>query len=152
MRTLAIISIAALALVACGGSSDDDDTTDTPQSTESAPTATTAAQPTATPAATQAPAGTPQTGVEITLVYAMGGPPGGNAYVEATVTPGATCDLDYETPAGTESEAEGLEDRTADADGHIRWDWSISPGTEPGSGEVTVTCGDASQTVSITIG
>ena len=80
------------------------------------------------------PAGTLQTGVAITLVTAHGGPPGGDAYVEAKVTPGAISDLDYFTPSGTESEAEGLDEKTADASGDIRWDWSIGPSTDPGEG------------------
>ena len=131
---------------------DEPDATEAPGATQSVAPATNQPAPTRTTESPTAPASTPQAGGAITLVTAHGGPPGGDAYVEAKVTPGTVCDLDYETPSGTESEAEGLDEKTADANGDIRWDWSISPGTDPGEGEVTVTCGDVSESVSITIG
>ena len=147
-----IILFAALLVAACSSSSDATPTAGAPQSTETSAPATTA-QPDATDTDRPATAATtPQTGIEITLVYAMGAPPGGDAYVEAKVTPGAVCDLDYTTPSGTASEAEGLDEKTADANGDLRWDWRISPGTDPGRGDILVTCGDASKSVNITIG
>lgn len=161
MRIAIVAIVTSLFLSACGGGDDTGTNQTSATSTPALATATprpavqvtsTSSGVTATTTQPTAPAGTPQTGVEIILVAAYGAPPGGDAYVEARVTPGATCDLDYRTPSGTNSEAEGLDTKTADANGDLRWDWRISPSTEPGRGEVTVTCGDAEQTVGITIG
>lgn len=155
MRVVVIVA-AAFALAACGSTSGPDAgaATPTPPSPQQ-PTATlpspteTMSSPTETVAS---PTGTMQTGVQIISIAAIGAEPGGVAQAEANVTPGAVCDLDYRTPAGTESEAEGLSEQTAGADGKLRWEWRISPNTETGSAEVTLTCGDASETLVITIG
>jgi len=123
-----------------------------PTATERAATATNAPAATNTAPAATAPAVSTQTGIVITLVAAYGASPGGVASVEAKVTPNAVCTLAYSTPSGTASEAEGLGQATADADGDVRWEWNISASTKTGSGQVVVTCGDASQTSNITIG
>lgn len=146
MRVLAVISI-VFAVVACGGSSGDSPTA-TPTPTKPAATATVAIAPTATH-----PTGTPATGAQIVLVQTNAPPIPGTATVDATVIPPSIdCTLSYTTPSGTDSDAEGLGTKTVDASGTVHWEWMIGPNTDPGSGHVTVTCGDASQTVSITIG
>lgn len=144
MRYLFVL--ATLLVIACGGSGDDAESLTTPTSANSAASAT-------APNAPPAPAGTPQTGVEITSVYAMGAPAGGTAFVEVQVTPGAVCTLVYVDPDGDTSDAAGLGQATADANGDVRWEWQIADDAVYASrGELTVTCGDAVENIGLTIG
>jgi hypothetical protein len=79
--------------------------------------------------------------VELSAV--SGATPGGPASVVARTSPGATCAIDYTTPAGSASRAIGLASRQADADGQVAWTWRIGPSTRPGTGQVTVICDGA---------
>ena len=91
-----------------------------------------------------------QTGV--TFVSVVGGPPGGTASVTVQTSPGAQCSITYVTPAGTVSQAQGLEQKTADASGQVSWQWKIGSNTRPGTGTVTVTCNGVQASTSIQIG
>lgn len=103
-------------------------------------------QPTATPE----PAPVQTGGVEFITV--RGAAPWGTAFVEVLTAPGATCSIGYVTPAGTQSQAQGLVVRTADGSGYVSWSWSIGSRTRPGTGSVTVTCDGVSARSSIVIG
>ncbi|MFN8533822.1 MAG: thermonuclease family protein [Dehalococcoidia bacterium] len=88
----------------------------------------------------------------LVFVEVAGGPPGSRASVTVQTTPGAICDLDYTTPAGTRSQASGLGAKAADGAGLARWQWNIGPSTRPGTGSVVVTCGALSASAPIEIG
>jgi len=79
----------------------------------------------------------PSTTVQLTVV---GAPPGGNASASVQTSPGASCSITYVTPSGAVSGAQGLEPKTADANGFASWTWKIGPSTKPGTGTVKVTC------------
>jgi hypothetical protein len=104
--------------------------------------------PSAPPPPDNAPA--PSAG-GVTFVSVTGGPPGGVAGVSVQTSAGASCAISYVTPAGTQSKAQGLTTQTAAPDGTVSWSWSIGPSTRPGVGTVTVTCGGASASATITI-
>lgn len=107
------------------------------------------------PAAAPPTAGLPSTGVGamgVTLTTVEGAAPGGRATVTAQTAAGAACTIRYTTPAGTVSEAQGLGPATADGDGRVRWTWTISAGTRPGTGDIAVTCAGQTANAPITIG
>jgi hypothetical protein len=88
---------------------------------------------------------------KITFLSVNGASPGGYASVTIQTNPGADCSIRYVTPHGTISQARGLENQSADADGKVSWNWKIGSKTEPGNGGVTVTCNGQSATADITI-
>jgi micrococcal nuclease len=89
---------------------------------------------------------------EVAITSVTGARPGGLATVVASTTPSASCSIAYTTPAGTNSTAQGLTSRAADADGTVAWTWSIGPSTQPGTGRVAVTCDGSTARSSIQIG
>jgi hypothetical protein len=172
-----LVLAAALLLAACGAEEDgatpdanDEPTATTPAATASndgfvatvtaaagldAPTSTVVSEPEPTASPADAPGAT-ETRAEpasesIIIVEVVGAPAGGEASLTVAVAPGTTCAIAYNTPSGTSSEAAGLSDATAGADGQITWRWSIGPATNPGEGRVTVTCGAEQVTTPITI-
>lgn len=64
---------------------------------------------------------------------------------------GSTCSIRYRTPAGTQSDADGLANKPAGQDGVATWAWTIGPSTRPGEGTVNVTCGSARGSAKFTI-
>lgn len=177
MRWFVLLLIAVL-LAACGAEEADEtpDANDDPTATTSEVTASTddfmatvtaAAEgldePTPTPAEQQEPTATPvdapgatETSAtpasgSIVIVEVVGALAGGEARLTVAVAPGTACSIAYSTPSGTVSEAEGLIDATAGADGQITWRWIIGPSTNPGEGSVTVTCAGERVTTPITI-
>lgn len=118
--------------------------------TKPAATATTAPEPTAT-TAPLAPTDTLATSNTVEFLEVNGAVAGSSASVVVQTQPGASCRLSYTTPAGTDSEAEGLGDATADDSGIVRWNWIIGTNTSPGEGTVRVRCGDASASNAISI-
>lgn len=88
----------------------------------------------------------------VTFTSVRGGRPGGTAAVSVQTAPFASCTIEYITPAGTRSVAQGLVPRTADAQGRASWSWVIGTATRPGTGTVTVTCNGVSARTGITIG
>jgi hypothetical protein len=106
--------------------------------------------PTAVPPPPPAAARPAEADVRFTSV--VGGPPGGTASVAVQTAPNASCSIKYITPRGTDSTAQGLIPKTADASGRVSWSWVIGTATQPGTGRVTVTCGGASATAPIQIG
>ena len=112
----------------------------------------TSTQPTAAPTAA-APTATPTT-VVTTGSLSVTSPVKRGLKATATIhgaAPGATCSIAYTTPAGTISSAAGLDPATAAADGTAIWTWTIGGSTNPGTGAVSVTCGDLHATASIVI-
>jgi micrococcal nuclease len=90
--------------------------------------------------------------VPVQFVSVQGGPPGGRASVTAQTRPSVICSIRYVTPAGTESQASGLGNKPAGANGGVSWSWNIGPSTRPETGKVTVTCGTTTATTDIIIG
>jgi hypothetical protein len=86
------------------------------------------------------------------LLVVRGARPGQIANVVIETSPGAACGIRYVTPAGAVGEAWGLMPRTADGQGRISWSWFVSVDTRPGTGSVTVTCGQRSVSASLAIG
>ena len=109
---------------------------------------------TSTPTATLTPMPTPTltpTLPWVTITDVVASAPGGLARVTAETLPGAFCSIAYVTPAGTTSEADGLEPQTASGDGNVSWSWTISANTRSGIGTVTVNCGGVTDSAPITI-
>lgn len=96
------------------------------------------------------PAPVPSTGVTFTSV--QGGPPGGTAYAAVQTAPNASCSINYYTPRGTDSTAQGLYDKTANSSGSVSWSWVIGTATVPGTGTVTVSCNGVAASARIQIG
>lgn len=111
-----------------------------------------------TPLPPTEPAGTaiePPGEQAVTFIVVTGGPPGGRASVTVQTAPDATCSIQYTTPAGTKSTAQGqgaTVSRATDQDGHASWSWDIGPSTRPGTATVTATCSTGTATTSISIG
>lgn len=136
-----LVTAAVVLLVACGNASDD--AQDAPERATATPTLSSA--PTA-PQATTAP----QTQIDFLMVE--GGAPGERASVTIRTDPvGVECRIRYQTPNGTDSDAAGLEPGTTRGSGTYSWEWTIGASTEPGTGSVTVFCGDDSATSDIEI-
>lgn len=76
---------------------------------------------------------------------------GSRATATAQAWPGASCSIEYITPAGRRSTAQGLEPKVAGPDGTVTWTWNIGPGTTPGTGSVTVTCDGVTTRASIVV-
>ena len=66
--------------------------------------------------------------------------------VSAEASPGMSCKLNYITPAGTISEANGLGHTIANANGVCSWTWIIGESKKKGSGRVIVTINGVSET------
>jgi hypothetical protein len=91
----------------------------------------------------------------VSFVSVSSGRPGGRASVTIQTTPGDTCWVQYVTPAGTKSTAQGqgaTVSRIADATGQASWSWLIGSSTRSGTGSVTATCTTGTVTTPITIG
>ena len=119
-----------------------------PPTPTAVPSTPTPVPPTPTPVP---PTPTPS-GPSVAFTAVTGASPGGNASVTVHTAPDASCSISYETPAGSESKAAGLVDKTADGAGNVSWSWRIGPGTKPGTGTVIVVCGSGSASSPITIG
>jgi LysM repeat protein len=76
---------------------------------------------------------------------------GGNASVTIETSPGVTCTLDYVTPHGTVSIAQGLGTKMADANGECSWIWKIGTNTLPGIGTLTITANGVTQSFDIVV-
>lgn len=80
------------------------------------------------------------------FISVTGAAPGGTASATVQTTPNAYCTIDYYTPIGTHSTAQGLEPKNADPQGVVTWSWRIGANTTPGDGQVIVTC-NGNQTI-----
>lgn len=80
------------------------------------------------------------------------GTAGHNAYasVSAHTSPGAACSITVEYSSGV-SNAQGLGDKKADANGNASWSWQIGRSTKAGTWPVTVTCAGASAQTAVTV-
>jgi hypothetical protein len=90
----------------------------------------------------------------VTFAAVAGAPPGGRASVTVETTPGATCSVQYVTPAGSKSTAAGQGanvSKTVGPDGQASWSWDIGPSTGSGSGSVTANCSTGTATTPIII-
>jgi len=109
---------------------------------------------TITPAPTATPNANGPTGQAVAFSSVVGGSPGGRASVVVQADPGATCSVQYVTPAGSKSTAQGQGADITKAlaqDGTATWNWDIGPSTKPGVGTVTATCTTGTATTPITI-
>jgi hypothetical protein len=91
----------------------------------------------------------------VSFVSVTGGRAGGRASVTIQTSPGDTCWIQYVTPLGTKSTAQGqgaAVSRVANADGQASWSWLIGTSTRSGTGSVTATCSTGSVSAPITIG
>ncbi len=112
-----------------------------------------AVAPTEEPSApTPEPTTPPTSDSGVTFTTVTGAAPGDDASATVQTTPGTECDLEYTTPSGTQSSARGLGRETADDSGVVTWTWKIGINTDPGTGTVFVTCGDAQAHADIQIG
>ena len=90
-----------------------------------------------------------ETPIEITSTNSFR--PGQTARVSAKTTPNIICSIAYTTPEGNDSRAQGLDEKRADSSGNVSWSWMIGTHTKPGTGTVTVTCGNNTVSTSIEI-
>ncbi len=87
----------------------------------------------------------------MTFTAARGGPNGGTGFASVHTAPNAKCGIAYTTPVGTNANAKGLGDKTADADGNVSWEWSLDTSL-PGKWTLTVDCNGATADESIPVG
>jgi hypothetical protein len=146
--------------------------TSTPEPTDTQPVPTTAVPPTAVPPTAVPPTAAPPTAAPPTTAPPTTAPTAqpaqsgsgfkllsmtdtvrvnGTARVTIETEPGTGCVLLYRTPAGTQSQAQGLGRITANKNGVCQWSWKIGPSTKPGVGQVTISAGDQTQNYPITI-
>ena len=71
--------------------------------------------------------------------------PGDQASIAVRTSSGAKCTISVLYESG-ESEAKGLDEKTADSSGDVTWAWSVGHNTNPQTALVTVTCESMSQT------
>ncbi len=141
LMAIAAGAIALPLMAACGGGASGPSAADRAQETvrafgqtAAAVTRTAFVPATPTPFPTVLPSG-------VVILSAKGAAPGKDATVDARTKPGATCAIIYVHPSGKISSSAGLVVKVADARGGISWTWHVSPSTEPGTGEIRVTCG-----------
>jgi hypothetical protein len=89
------------------------------------------------PSPTLSPAVTVLDGFEM-LSYSDSVSPGGTAFAKIQTKPAVACSIQYYTPAGTDSTAQGLAPQTSDAEGYCSWVWNIGSRTKPGKGRIVV--------------
>jgi hypothetical protein len=123
--------------------------------TKPAPTNTKLPTPTWTPAppsptSTQSPSPITESGFNI-LVLTSPIKAGEKATVQVQSVPGASCSLAYTTPSGSHSSAKGLGETIADSNGVCSWTWKISASTKTGTGKLTITINDVTQSLDIVI-
>lgn len=90
--------------------------------------------------------------VGISITNINGGNRGSKASLTAHTSPNIGCNLEYWTPSGTRSVAQGLGQQTSDANGNLAWSWTIGTNTNPGTGYVSVTCNGVTVNGRINIG
>lgn len=122
----------------------------TPTAAPIAPTATATEKPVVPTVVPQPPTAPPATGT-VSIISVTGGSLNSMAGVTAQTIPGTRCSITYTVPSGAVSEAGGLEPMTADDNGHVSWSWKIAPSTRPGEGRITVSCGGARASTTITV-
>jgi hypothetical protein len=91
-------------------------------------------------------------GATLSILSVSGAKPGGAASVSVQAAPNSSCTLAFIAPPGSATVGASVGPQTADATGHVTWTWNVAAGTASGSGAVTVKCGDALASTSITIG
>jgi hypothetical protein len=76
---------------------------------------------------------------------------GGMASLRAQSLPNLSCAIAYTNPAKQQSIADGLVTKSTDASGAVTWSWVIAPNTQPGTGNVAVSCGTQATSQDIVI-
>jgi hypothetical protein len=143
-----------MTLAACGQASTPLPAVDAPSPTVRA-TATplVSEPPTLTPSSRPSPTAQPPTdrpSLPVTITSLTSPIDAGKmARVAVKTSPGASCDIDV-TYESRVSEAAGLEDKKAPADGTITWTWLVGANTNPGTRSVDIYCelGDAAGSAS----
>ncbi|MDR2045357.1 MAG: hypothetical protein LBQ15_13585 [Clostridium sp.] len=100
------------------------------------PTPETTPEPTPEPA----PEPTPTPEIKKEGVYV----PGNNAVITLQGVAGVEYSITYWTPKNNKSTAQGLEKKTAGADGKVTWEWKIGSGTSSGTGKIEIRGSDGS--------
>lgn len=95
------------------------------------------------------PTGTTQ---RVTYTSVVAASPGGIASATVQTTPGASCSIEFLTPAGPPSSDQGLVAKQADSSGAVSWSWRIGSRSSLGIGTVTVTCDGTRASTTIPIG
>lgn len=109
--------------------------------------ATSTNSPVILPTATKAAPGT--TGLQIVSVTSPVSQ-GATASLTAKTSPGASCSITVYYKSGPSS-AQGLEPKTAGADGQVSWSWKVGVRTTPGNWRIVVSCGGVSQETTFTV-
>lgn len=73
------------------------------------------------------------------------------AQLDIKTAPQAQCAIKVTLPSGSQSSANGLEDKTADNSGIITWSWKINWNTKPGVAIIEIGCSKDSQYFSKTL-
>lgn len=76
---------------------------------------------------------------------------GGTAFANIQTKPAVACSIQYYTPAGTDSTAQGLAPQTSDAEGYCSWFWNIGSRTKPGTGRIVIAANGMSNQFPITV-
>jgi hypothetical protein len=105
--------------------------------------------PTNTPIPTPMP--TPTLGEIQFLLFPEAFKAGEDVKIVALAWVGAACFLEYYTPDGSLSSADGLGLVIGDSQGHCVWEWHISANTKPGEGRLEISINDFEQTMTIQI-
>jgi hypothetical protein len=77
--------------------------------------------------------------------------PGGTAFAKIQTTPAVACSIQYYTPAGTNSTAQGLAPQTSDSKGYCSWVWNIGSRTKPGTGRIVIAANGISKQFPINV-
>jgi hypothetical protein len=104
---------------------------------------------TATPSNTPNPSATPISFTELEIPEAVS--IGSIATASIQTASGTICFLNYYTPSGDKSDAEGVGQTQANSLGVCSWSWRISPGTKLGEGELEIIVHDTVKMFNIEI-
>ena len=73
-----------------------------------------------------------------------------NATLTAKTSPNVPCSITVHTKSGTSS-AQGLNPKSADANGMVSWTWRIGPNTTLGTWRIDVTCNGVTKSTTYTV-
>ena len=120
--------------------------TEEPSTPTPSPTAPETTTPTTTPE--QEPEPEPETELALEII-SITSPidRGSEATLVAETAPGAECSITVYYKSGP-SEAEGLESKTADANGRVSWSWKVGSRTTPDTYRIVTTASSEGNTVS----
>jgi micrococcal nuclease len=109
--------------------------------------------PTSTPTPTAAPTAAPPpppAAATVTFLDAPTAARGQVANLQVKTAPNTSCSIVVTYKSGP-SGAQGLTPATSDGAGNVGWTWRVGPSTTRGVWPITVTCGGASASTTITV-